>query len=655
MTKISVVVSIRDCGERIIEALESISAQTYPRDNVETIVVDHGSTDMSPALARRFMARHGMQGSVFPIDGDIWAAFDAGWHQVDGQWVQFLKGQDLLAPTHLEVLAKAIAEADEAVQVACSSWQCLYANGNAGPVCQAGIGGGSILQLISPHTWTLGAALYRKSAIEAVGGFGEGMLFATAERFMLRIAGVGERIRLRHKPFLDVPSSSPMFFEYSDPSQASNRTASVEEHLENILLARLALIERANGDIGADETETLAAVCEESLRDLLNHDRRAFIRCYEKLHDVDPRLVSAPAIAAAGARTSSGTAIADRFALTIPSWRQARQGRPETALDIVRHQPATPRFPIKLALIATAVVAGIAVVPLGTKVTTTLIATARDGKPEQVVEKPGVVVPKINVASANYVELGSPWPMPIEISPKSAVPSRSVLHLRGLPPTVTLSEGSRVSADTWVVPIASLPNLDLVAAYGAKGKSEISLSLVTNDGRVLAQARSAILIAEEPTAPPVAVAQEVARTAAAPTTVTPVAPAAPPASEFRASIKPADMQDAPPEKTMPPAKPERPSAAGQSPRAKADLPQASKHAVAREAARKAAEAKKAEEEREAAEAARKAEEARRLAEAKAAEEARKAEAARKAAEAKKAEEEREAAEVARKEIGRAHV
>jgi glycosyltransferase involved in cell wall biosynthesis len=394
MTKISVVVSIRDCRERIIEALESISAQTYPRDNVETIVVDHGSTDMSPALARRFLAHHGMQGSVLATDGDIWAAFDAGWRQARGEWVQFLKGQDLLAPTHLEVLAKAISEADEAVQVACSSWQCLYASGNAGPVHQPGLGRGSILKLITPHTWTLGAALYRKSAIEAVGGFGEGMLFATAERFMLKIAGVGERIRLRCAPFLDVPSSLPMFFEYSDAYPASSRT-SVEEHLENILLARLALIERANGDIGADDTETLAAVCEESLRDLLDHYRRAFIRCYQKLHDVDPRLVSAPAIAAAGATTSSA-AIAERFALTIPSWRQARQGRPETALDIVRHQPATPRFPIKPALIATAVVAGIAVVLLGTKLTTTLIATARDGKPEQVVEKPGVVVPKIN-------------------------------------------------------------------------------------------------------------------------------------------------------------------------------------------------------------------------------------------------------------------
>ena len=291
MTKISVVVSIRDCGERIIEALECISGQTYPRDNVETIVVDHGSTDMSPVLARRFLAHHGMQGSVLATDGDIWAAFDAGCHQASGEWVQFLKGQDLLAPTNLEVLAQAISDADEAVQVACSSWRCLYASGNAGPVYQPGVGRGSILKLITPNTWTLGAALYRKSAIEAAGGFGEGMSFATAERLMLKIAGVGERIRLRCTPFLDVPSSLPLFFEYSDSYPASNRTASVEEHLENILLARLALIERANGDIGASDTEALAAICEESLRDLLDHDRRAFIRCYQKLHDVDPRLV----------------------------------------------------------------------------------------------------------------------------------------------------------------------------------------------------------------------------------------------------------------------------------------------------------------------------------------------------------------------------
>jgi len=60
MTKISVIVSIRDCGEKIIEALEALASRLTPRDSVETIVVDHGSRDLGPALGRRFLARHGM-------------------------------------------------------------------------------------------------------------------------------------------------------------------------------------------------------------------------------------------------------------------------------------------------------------------------------------------------------------------------------------------------------------------------------------------------------------------------------------------------------------------------------------------------------------------------------------------------------------------
>src|SRR5262249_13729819 len=158
-----------------------------------------------------------------------------------------------------------------------------------------------------------------------------------------------------------------------------------------------------------------------------------------------------------------------------------------------------------------------------------------------VVAKPSAVVPEINVASANYVELGSPWPMPIEITPASAVPASSVLRLHGLPASITLSEGSRVSADTWVVPIASLPNLDLLAADGPRETSEFSLFLVEREGRWRGDARPAILTAGDPLAPPGAVGRKIARPAAAPTTVT---PAPPPALDPRGSIKPAGTQDA---------------------------------------------------------------------------------------------------------------
>ena len=176
----------------------------------------------------------------------------------------------------------------------------------------------------------------------------------------------------------------------------------------------------------------------------------------------------------------------------------------------------------------------IAGVLLGARLTTTLIATSSGGKPQQVVEKPNAVVPEIVVASVNYVEFGSPWPMPIDIMPSSAVPSGSVLHVRGLPSAIALSEGSRVSADTWVVPIGSLLDLDLLASNGAKGKSEILLLLVTDDGRVLAEARSAIKVwqtLEEPAnlitggaqPSPVTIAGEVAQITAAPAPVPPSA------------------------------------------------------------------------------------------------------------------------------------
>ena len=290
-------------------------------------------------------------------------------------------------------------------------------------------------------------------------------------------------------------------------------------------------------------------------------------------------------------------------------------------------------------VIATAAVACIAAVLLGARLTTTPIATSSGGKPQQVVEKPNAVVPEIVVASVNYVEFGTPWPMPIDIKPSSAVPSGSVLHVRGLPSAITLSEGSRISADTWVVPIGNLSDLDLLASNGAKGESEILLLLVTDDGRVLAEARSAIKVWQTLEDPASLIAG-----GAQPSPVT-IAGEAAEAKKAEEKRKAADaVKKAGEARRLAEAKAAEEERRAEAARKAAD---AAKKA---EEARRLAEAKAAEEERaeaarKAADAAKKAEEARRLAEAKAAEEER-AEVARKAAEAKKAEEERKAADAA---------
>ena len=86
-------------------------------------------------------------------------------------------------------------------------------------------------------------------------------------------------------------------------------------------------------------------------------------------------------------------------------------------LEAVRNQvagwslPRRPTWPVltistRSAFIATAAVACIAAVLLGARLTTTLIGTSSGGKPQQVVEKPNAVVPKIVVASMNLLPGG---------------------------------------------------------------------------------------------------------------------------------------------------------------------------------------------------------------------------------------------------------
>ena len=51
---VSVIIPVRDRAEELSECLASVFAQEYPRELMEVIVVDDGSTDDTPEVARRF-------------------------------------------------------------------------------------------------------------------------------------------------------------------------------------------------------------------------------------------------------------------------------------------------------------------------------------------------------------------------------------------------------------------------------------------------------------------------------------------------------------------------------------------------------------------------------------------------------------------------
>jgi hypothetical protein len=112
-----------------------------------------------------------------------------------------------------------------------------------------------------------------------------------------------------------------------------------------------------------------------------------------------------------------------------------------------------------------------------------------------------IVAPTVFVAPATQV------PFPIRVGPQEVLPLGSSVRVRGLPPMTVLSNGHWIAPGAWAIPISALPDLKITLPEAAVGRSEISVMLVAIDGSVLAEARSALIVAA-PAAAPMLTAEE---------------------------------------------------------------------------------------------------------------------------------------------------
>ncbi|RTL65615.1 MAG: hypothetical protein EKK41_19890 [Hyphomicrobiales bacterium] len=106
-----------------------------------------------------------------------------------------------------------------------------------------------------------------------------------------------------------------------------------------------------------------------------------------------------------------------------------------------------------------------------------------------------LAVPKVMA-----VEAPSQTPMAIAISPAQAVPRNAFLRLRGLPPTAALTEGYAIGPGSWAVALSALGNLKISVPMGTEGRSDVTISLVSVDGVVLAETQTALMVGRMPQA-----------------------------------------------------------------------------------------------------------------------------------------------------------
>ena len=112
LSRVSVIVPVRDGARHLGEALESVLAQTHP--NSEIWVVDDGSRDESAAVAARFSDR-GVRCVSQPPSGAA-AARNRGVALATGDFLAFLDADDLWTPDKLACQCAAL-EADSTLDL----------------------------------------------------------------------------------------------------------------------------------------------------------------------------------------------------------------------------------------------------------------------------------------------------------------------------------------------------------------------------------------------------------------------------------------------------------------------------------------------------------------------------------------------------------
>ena len=101
----------------------------------------------------------------------------------------------------------------------------------------------------------------------------------------------------------------------------------------------------------------------------------------------------------------------------------------------------------------------------------------------------------ITVPPVTRAQPSSMTRLSIQVGSQEALPKNSFIRIRGLPAVVAVSTGYAVAPGAWFVPLIAVPNLTIVVPAGAQEKSEVAIDLIKDDGSVLAQARTLLVVA----------------------------------------------------------------------------------------------------------------------------------------------------------------
>lgn len=189
MRTLSVIIPTWNCAARLVGALDSVAAQTYPHERIEALVVDDGSTDDTAervaefASRSPFAVRYVRQANAGPA-----AARNHGLRLARGEVIAFLDADDAWRPTKL---LRQMPLLTQAVGLVYCGNVFVDADGRELRDYPRRIGvhrGDVVLQLFCDFFLLTSAVVITRAAVDVVGEFDETLGVGEDYDYFLRVA-----------------------------------------------------------------------------------------------------------------------------------------------------------------------------------------------------------------------------------------------------------------------------------------------------------------------------------------------------------------------------------------------------------------------------------------------------------------------------------
>ena len=269
--KVSVVIPCYNVEHFVVECLQSILAQDHA--DLEVICVDDGSTDGTVKSIRAIQA--GPSGEKIrlveqPNKGAA-AARNHGLRESSGEYIQFMDADDLLMPRKIGHQVR-LAEKENRPDLIVGSFRILNSTGELIQERYYSSRTGDVwMHLMRTDLGNTIANLWRRTAVEAAGGWDESMRSSQEYDLMFRLLLQTERVLLDAELYTIVRKRD------SGSITGSNLGANWIRYVN----LRLRIIEHLEGKRSPEQMRAFHQFLFDSIRVLYEHDPKAAITFYD--------------------------------------------------------------------------------------------------------------------------------------------------------------------------------------------------------------------------------------------------------------------------------------------------------------------------------------------------------------------------------------